>query len=86
MIKEKATGEMYASKKAMAKHEKGEGKKMREMEKKGAPCKVCKSPAKMTSKPPMKTISHPSMKTPAGVKAKGPSKTAVKSPVKACKK
>jgi hypothetical protein len=35
MIKEKATGEMYASKKAMAKHEKMEGPKMRMAEKKG---------------------------------------------------
>jgi hypothetical protein len=35
MIKEKATGEMYSSKKAMMKHEKMEGPKMRLAEKKG---------------------------------------------------
>lgn len=92
MIKEKATGEMYASKKAMAKHEKGEGAKMRKMEKmqagsnKKAPCKMCGSPMKMASKPPMKTISHPPMKTPAGVKTKMPNKAMAKSPVKMCKK
>ena len=34
MIKEKKTGEMYASKKSMMKHEKAEGPKMRMMEKK----------------------------------------------------
>jgi hypothetical protein len=32
MIKEKKTGEMYSSKKAMMKHEKSEGPKMRAME------------------------------------------------------
>lgn len=33
MIKEKATGEKYASKAAMAKHEKGESKKVQMKEK-----------------------------------------------------
>lgn len=33
MVKEKATGEKYASKAAMAKHEKSEGKKMQLKEK-----------------------------------------------------
>ena len=33
MVKEKATGEKYASKAAMAKHEKGEGKKVQAKEK-----------------------------------------------------
>ena len=32
MVKEKKTGEMYSSKKAMMKHEKSEGPKMRAME------------------------------------------------------
>ena len=35
MKKEKKTGEMYASKKAMMKHEKTEGKKMHAAEMKG---------------------------------------------------
>lgn len=39
MIKEKGTGEMYSSKKAMMKHEKKEGPKMRAMEKKAMPIK-----------------------------------------------
>lgn len=34
MMKEKKTGEMYASKKAMMKHEKSESPKMKMMEKK----------------------------------------------------
>ena len=33
MVKEKGTGEVYGSKAAMAKHEKGEGKKMQMKEK-----------------------------------------------------
>lgn len=83
MIKEKATGEMYSSKKAMMKHEKGENPKMKAMEKKEA---KKGSPAKMASKPPMKTISHPSMKTPTGVKTKAPNKAVGKSAAKMCKK
>jgi hypothetical protein len=42
MVTEKATGEKYASKAAMAKHEKGEGKKMQMKEKVAAKKTVIK--------------------------------------------
>ena len=49
-VVEKATGEKYKSKAAMASHEKGEGAKMRKMEAKGAgTCKHCGKPMKMAA-------------------------------------
>jgi hypothetical protein len=67
MIKEKATGEMYASKKAMKKHEKAEGPAMQKKEKMMA---KKKSPLKqgVSALPPnKKTVS----KTAAGTVARG---------------